>query len=208
MWCRKTERGIKFCQHELRLEKSSLHKKQTKKNNVCRETGCFVRTECLKRLFLGWKNDLAHIFDVLCSIWICHLRLSAVGEVSERRAAWLDGSEKYLQDKNKQADSVVLFQQTLKWWIITNIFGHASNRRRMYFNNFNCCLTETHLYNVLSVLSSILEHSAAVLQVFFIQTECLGINLLERWISKLRLLQVHQEVGVDWTALDQTHAAE
>lgn len=71
-----------------------------------------------------------------------------------------------------------------------------------------CCSFHTHLYNVLSVLSSILEHSAAVLQVFFIQTECLGINLLETWISKLRLLQIHQEVGVDWPTLDQTHTAE
>lgn len=66
----------------------------------------------------------------------------------------------------------------------------------------------THLYDVFSVLSSVLENTAAVLQVFFIQTECLGVHLLERWIPKLRLLQVNQEVGVDWTTLNQSHTTD
>lgn len=64
----------------------------------------------------------------------------------------------------------------------------------------------THLYDVFGVLSSVLENTAAVLQVFFIQTQRLGIDLLERWILKLRLLQVNQEVGVDRTTLNQSHA--
>lgn len=63
----------------------------------------------------------------------------------------------------------------------------------------------TYLYNVLSVLCCILENRATVLQVFFIQAECVGIDLLESRVPKLRLLQVDQEVSVDWTTLNETH---
>lgn len=65
----------------------------------------------------------------------------------------------------------------------------------------------TYLYNVLSVLCCILEDTATVLQVFFIEAERVGIELLERHVSELRLLQVDQEVSVDWTTLNETHTA-
>lgn len=65
----------------------------------------------------------------------------------------------------------------------------------------------TYLYNVLSVLCCILENRATVLQVFFIEAECLGINLLERRIPELCLLQVDQKVSVDRTTLNETHTA-
>lgn len=64
-----------------------------------------------------------------------------------------------------------------------------------------------YLYNVLSVLRCILENGATVLQVFFIEAESVGIDLLERRIPELRLLQVDQEVSVDWATLNQTHTA-
>lgn len=66
------------------------------------------------------------------------------------------------------------------------------------------CGYKTYLYNVFRVLCSILENVAAVLQVLLIQPQCLGINLLQRCVPKFRLLQVDQEVGVDWTALNET----
>lgn len=46
-----------------------------------------------------------------------------------------------------------------------------------------------------------------MLQVFFIEAESVGIDLLERRIPELRLLQVDQEVSVDWATLNQTHTA-
>lgn len=69
----------------------------------------------------------------------------------------------------------------------------------------SCRQHTTYLYNVLSVLCCILENRVTVLQVFFIEAECVGINLLERCIPELCLLQVDQEVGVDWTTLNETH---
>lgn len=65
-----------------------------------------------------------------------------------------------------------------------------------------------HLNNIFSVLCSILENHAAVLQVFFIQTERLSINLLQGWIPELCLLQVNQEVTVDWTTLNETESGK
>lgn len=70
-----------------------------------------------------------------------------------------------------------------------------------------CSTCTTYLYDVLSVLRCILEDGVTVLQVFFIQAKCVGIELLERRIPKLHLLQVDQEVSVDWTTLDETHTA-
>lgn len=67
------------------------------------------------------------------------------------------------------------------------------------------CKHGTYLHNILSVLCSILENRSTMLQVFFIQPLCMGVNLLERRIPKLRLLQVDQEVSVDWTTLNETH---
>lgn len=64
-----------------------------------------------------------------------------------------------------------------------------------------------YLHNVLRVLCSVLEHGAAVLQVFLIQAECVRVDLLQRRVPELRLLQVDQEVGVDRAALDETHTA-
>ena len=65
-----------------------------------------------------------------------------------------------------------------------------------------------YLYNVLCVLCCILEYSGTVLQVFFIEAESLGVDLLlERCFAWLHLLQVIHEVCVDWTALNETHAA-
>ncbi len=69
------------------------------------------------------------------------------------------------------------------------------------------CRHTTYLYNVLSVLCCILENGGTVMQVFFIEAERVGINLLERRIPELSLLQVDQEVSVDWTTLNETHTA-
>lgn len=45
-----------------------------------------------------------------------------------------------------------------------------------------------------------------MLQVSLIEAERVGIDLLERCVPELCLLQVDQEVGVDWTTLNETHA--
>lgn len=45
-----------------------------------------------------------------------------------------------------------------------------------------------------------------MLQVSLIEAERVGIDLLERCVPELCLLQVDQEVGVDWTTLNKTHA--
>lgn len=66
---------------------------------------------------------------------------------------------------------------------------------------------QSYLYNVLSVLCCILENRSTVLQVFFIEAECVGIDLLERRVPELCLLQVDQKVSVDWTTLNETHTA-
>lgn len=68
--------------------------------------------------------------------------------------------------------------------------------------------TQSYLYNVLSVLCCILENRATVLQVFLIKAECAAVDLLQRRIPELGLLQVDQKVGVDWATLDETHAEE
>lgn len=78
---------------------------------------------------------------------------------------------------------------------------HITNAVMIY------CTHATYLYNVLSVLRCILENRATVLQVFFIEVKRVAVDLLERRIPELRLLQVDQEVSVDWTTLNETHTA-
>lgn len=63
-----------------------------------------------------------------------------------------------------------------------------------------------HLYDVISILSLILEHRLAVLQVLIIQAACVCVNL-QRLIAGLSPLQVHQEVCVDWSTFNQAHTA-
>ncbi len=46
-----------------------------------------------------------------------------------------------------------------------------------------------------------------MLQVFFIEAERSAIDLLERRIPELGLLQVDQEVSVDWPTLNETDTA-
>lgn len=66
----------------------------------------------------------------------------------------------------------------------------------------------TYLYDVLSVLGWVLEDGATVSQVFFIEFECVVIDLLETRVPKLCLLQVDHEVSVHWATLNETHAAK
>lgn len=76
-----------------------LHIKKKKKQGVA------------KSLFLSWEHDFAQSADVPRAVWLSDLQLGerwhgTAGEVSECRAGWLDGIQKYLGDK-KQTHPVV-----------------------------------------------------------------------------------------------------
>lgn len=90
--------------------------------------------------------------------------------------------------------------------------SYDGERSRLLYQSANIplptVLTFTaYLHNVLSVLCWILEDRVTVLQVFLIQCECLFVQVLTH-VLHFCLLQVGQEISVDWAALNERHAAE